>query len=174
VRKGIFGGTFDPIHFGHIHAIAYSLDEAKLDNVHVVVAGEPYQKNDLVASADQRLDWVRLSLDQHFPKSENVFLDDREVRRDGPSYTIDTISEIRAEYPKDELVLVVGEDLVERIDSWKDSEKLLDLVEIFVVPRTIFPTSSSYIRSLLRDNKTITGLVPSVIESEIIEKSLYN
>ena len=174
VRRGIFGGTFDPIHFGHIHAIAHSIFQANIEAIHVMVAGEPYQKENLMASAKQRLDWVNMAVGQFFPDNEIVKVDDREVFRDGPTYTIDSIKEIKAEFPEDELILVVGEDIVETIDTWKDSRQVQDLVEVFVVPRSIFPTSSSYIRAQLQQKRPITGLIPNEIEAEIVEKSLYN
>jgi len=174
VRRGIFGGTFDPIHFGHIHAIAHACDVSKLDAIHIVVAGDPYQKSDLVASAHQRLSWVKAAIREFYPESKKVIVDDREINREGPSYTYDTVMEMKSEYPEDELVLVIGEDIVDTIGSWKETEKLSELVEIFVVPRTIFPTSSTYIRAQLKEKKPVTGLIPSAIEAEIIEKSLYN
>lgn len=174
MRRGLFGGTFDPIHFGHIHAISHAIDRAHLDTIQVVVAGDPYQKNDLVAGSLQRLQWVKIAVEEFYGGKENVIVDDREIRRDGPSYTYDTVLEMKAEFPEDELVLVVGEDIIDTITTWKESEKLKSLVEIFIVPRTIFSTSSTYIRTQLRQKRPITGLIPSRIESEINKKSLYN
>ena len=174
MRRGIFGGTFDPIHFGHIHAIAYAIEEANLDIMHVMVAGVPYQKQNISTDSNTRLDWVKAAIEEFYKDRKDVFVDEREILRDGPTYTIDTLREMREEFLGDDLVLVVGEDIVDTISTWNDSEEISELSDLFVVPRSIFPTSSSYIRAALAEKRPITGLLPSAIESEIIQKSLYN
>lgn len=173
MRRGIFGGTFDPIHFGHIHAIAYAIEEANLDILHVMVAGDPYQKAEVVVGADQRLAWVKTSMDEFYPGRNDVLVDEREINRDGPTYTIDTLREMKEEFLGDELVLVVGEDIVDTISTWNNADEIAEISELFVVPRSIFPTSSTYIRGALHDKKPITGLLPAVIETEIYTNSLY-
>ncbi|HMS24630.1 MAG TPA: nicotinate-nicotinamide nucleotide adenylyltransferase [Acidimicrobiia bacterium] len=174
MRIGIFGGTFDPIHHGHIHAIAYAQQEANLDRVLVMVAGDPYHKEMSQVTAEQRYEWVRRACDEYFVDDASVIVDDREIKRKGPTYTIDTLRELKTELPGDSLVLIVGEDIPSQMSTWKESEAIKELAEIFVVPRTIFPTSSSEIRVLAAAKKPITGLLPAVIETEIIKKSLYN
>lgn len=173
MRRGIFGGTFDPIHFGHIHAIAYSIQEANLDVLHVMVAGDPYQKTDVFVDSSQRLSWVKTSVNEFYPDRKDILVDEREINRAGPTYTIDTLRELREEFLGDELILVVGQDIVDTIATWNDADEILEISELFVVPRTIFATSSTYIRAALHDRKPITGLLPAVIETEIYEKSLY-
>ncbi len=174
MRIGIFGGTFDPVHHGHIHAISYALEEGNLDLVLVMVAGDPYHKEVSNVSAQQRLDWVRRACNEYFPESECVVVDDREIKRAGATYTVDTLRELNTEFPDDSLVLIVGEDIPDQMSSWKEPEEIKTLAEIFVVPRTIFPTSSTEIRELVAGKNPITGLLPAVIEAEIVEKSLYN
>jgi nicotinate-nucleotide adenylyltransferase len=173
MRIGIFGGTFDPIHLGHVNAIRYSRDQANLDLIFVVVAGDPYQKDTPGADAAQRLSWVQMACDEAFPDDDSVIVDDREVRRNGPSYTVDTLEEIQAEYPEAELVLIVGEDIPETMSSWKEHDKIGQMAELFVVPRTIFPASSTHIRSCFAENKPLAGVLPAQIETEIREKALY-
>lgn len=175
MRIGIFGGTFDPLHHGHIHAIAYALDSAHLDVCRVMVAGQPWQKDGNTANASWRLKMVRESCAQYFgKKSKSVIVDDREITRGGPTYTVDTLREHSAEFPDAQLVLIVGEDIPAMMSTWKDAEDINHLAEIFVVPRSIFPTSSSYIRSSVQAKKPITGLLPPAIEAEILSKSMYN
>ena len=174
MRRGIFGGTFNPIHHGHIHAIAYALETADLDVIHVMVAGDPYQKNEVVIDSKLRLEWTKLAVEEFYPHRNEIVVDDREVLRSGPTYTIDTLRELQEEFFGDELVLIVGEDIVKSISTWNNADEIAEISEMFVVPRSIFPTSSTYIRTALRDKKPITGLLPASIEAEILSKSLYN
>jgi nicotinate-nucleotide adenylyltransferase len=174
MRRGIFGGTFDPIHFGHIHAIAFGLDRFHLDVIHVMIAGDPYHKDVPGADASTRLRWVKEACNEFYANRNDVLVDDREIRRGGQTYTIDTVRELKNEFPNDDLVLLVGEDIPETMSSWKDGDELTKLVEIAVIPRKIFPTSATYIREQCSTKKPVTGLLPAFIEAEIIEKSLYN
>lgn len=174
MRIGIFGGTFDPIHHGHIHAVAYALEHASLDQCRVVVAGEPWQKDGVAAPASNRLTWARMACEEYFGGNSSVIVDDREITRGGTTYTIDTLRELHEECPNDTLVLIVGEDIPHVISTWKDSDEIIERAELFIVPRTIFPTSSSYIRQCCAEKKPITGLLPAAIEAEILTKSLYN
>lgn len=173
MRIGIYGGTFDPIHFAHLHVIAYALENANLDLCHVVVAGEPWQKKDVGADSKTRLRWVEKSVQDFFPKAKNVIVDDREILRKGETYTIDTLVSFRKEFENDELVLIVGDDIPAKLSTWKDHEKILEMAEMFVVPRSIVPISSSYIRSQASENHTIKGLVPYGVEIDITNDLLY-
>jgi len=174
MRIGIFGGTFDPFHHGHVHAIAYALSEAKLDECRIVVAGEPWQKDFVGASAQMRLSWAQIACDEYFSHNTHVIVDDREVARGEVTYTVDTLRELHGEFPDDTLVLIVGEDIPATMSTWKDPDDIEKLAELFVVPRTIFPTSSSYIRQCCATQKPITGLLPAAIEAEIMTNLLYN
>lgn len=174
MRIGIFGGTFDPLHNGHLNTIGYALDRADLDHIRVIVAGDPYQKEKPGASAQTRLNWVREALEDHYAHRKEVIVDDREIKRDGPTYTIDTILELKNEYPDSDFVLIVGDDVPETLSTWKDADKLVRSVELFVVPRSIIQVSSTQIRSLLSENMPVSGLLPAKIEREIYEKALYN
>lgn len=172
MRIGIFGGTFDPFHNGHLFAIKYAIENADLDKCLVVVSGDPWQKDNVVATSQQRLSWTNKICAENFEGSVEV--DDREVRRSGPTYTVDTLEELHAEYIDDVLVLIVGQDVFEKMDSWKDVERVREYAEIFVIPRGVVKVSSSEIRAISKQNGSISGLVPEIIESEISEKSLYN
>ena len=173
MRIGIYGGTFDPIHFGHLHAIAYAIENANLDICHVVVAGEPWQKPNVLVDAKTRFKWVQESVKEYFVYNKNIIVDDREIKREGKTYSIDTINELANEYPKSDLVLIVGDDIPENLGSWKDAHLIKDKCEIFVVPKTIMPISSTFVRNLANKGKTILGLVPKNVESQILEEKLY-
>ncbi|MFN8016087.1 MAG: nicotinate-nicotinamide nucleotide adenylyltransferase [Acidimicrobiia bacterium] len=173
MRRGIFGGTFDPIHFGHIYVMGYCLEQANLDFLHIVVAGDPYQKGE-VTDASIRLKWVKNSVEEFFETENNVFIDDREIVRSGPTYTIETLKQYKDEYKNDDLVLILGQDTYDNISTWKDAQLIEQYCELFVVNRDTFVVSSTQIRDLAKQHMSITGLVPKVIEAEIIEKKLYN
>lgn len=173
MRIGIYGGTFDPIHFAHLHVIAYALENAQLDVCHVVVARDPWQKPNVGADSRTRLRWVEKSVQDFFPKVKNVVVDDREIMREGKSYTVDTLRSFRDQYPGAELFLIVGDDIPERISTWEKHEDILEMAELFVVPRAIVPISSTYIREQAAGNRTIKGLVPYSVEIDIIDNSLY-
>ncbi len=174
MKIGIFGGTFDPIHNGHIFAIKYALENQQLDQLRVFVAGNPYQKEPPAVDAKQRLEWVESAIAEEFGPEERIIIDDREIHRKGNTYTIDTVRELQAEFKGAKLFLIVGHDILESISSWKDSDELLSKVEPLIVPRNPSDVSSSLIRSLLIEKKPLTGLLPAKIEREIIENSLYN
>lgn len=130
-RLGLFGGTFDPPHFGHVAALKAAAHTHRFDVVEVTVAGDPYQKSatQLVHPAALRLAMAEAA----FGGLDLVRVSDREIRREGPSYTIDTVRELLEE--ADTVDLIIGADLVERIDTWREATTLRHLVRVGVVPR---------------------------------------
>lgn len=130
-RLGLFGGTFDPPHFGHVAALRAAARTNRFDVIEVTVAGDPYQKsaNGVVHPAALRLAMAQAA----FAGLEHVRVSDREIRRQGPSYTIDTVRELLEE--ADTVDLIVGADLVEHIDSWHDAATLRTLTRVGIVPR---------------------------------------
>ena len=129
VRRGILGGTFDPPHLAHLFAGEAAYRDLELDVVTFVPAGAPWQKADRkVTSAEARWEMTRLAVDG-IPYFE---ADDREVRRDGWTYTIDTL---RSFPDDDELVLILGSDAARGLPTWSESAAILDRATIAVVPR---------------------------------------
>ena len=128
---GIFGGTFDPIHFGHLRA-AFELTELLgLDRVLFVPAADPPHRGTPLADAATRLAMVRAALED-----EDAFeLDDRELKRPGPSYTVLTLQELRLEYGSRPLVLLLGMDAFLGLPTWHRWRELLDLAHIAVAHR---------------------------------------
>lgn len=130
-RLGLFGGTFDPPHRAHVAALVAAWASGDYDRIMVVVAGEPYQKSPArsLSSAQRRLAMAHAAFDG----LEGVVVSDREVRRGGPSYTIDTVLELEDEGWLVELI--VGADVAARLDGWFRAEELCRHVTVAVLPR---------------------------------------
>lgn len=131
-RVGIFGGTFDPVHVGHLALLRWARAELKLDQVRVIPTGRSWQKEAAGASAQQRLQMLQLAM----AGEPGVVVDDREARIDGPSYTVDTLSSLRAELGAQRaLVLILGSDQLHNLASWNRYRELLSLAHIAVTQR---------------------------------------
>lgn len=135
---GILGGTFDPIHLGHL-ALAQGVQHlVGLDRVIFLPNRQPPHKlGRPVTPAAHRLEMVRLAIAGN-PRFE---VSDLELQREGPSYTIDTVRALRAAYPDWELAFLVGMDSLLEITTWREYETLLGLIDLLVVNRPGFPTS---------------------------------
>jgi len=183
VRTGIMGGTFDPIHVAHLHGAECARHQLALDRVLVVPAGDPWQKADrLVAPAEDRLAMCRIAVDG----VDGLEVDGREVNRDGPSYTIDTLTSFPAD---EELYLIVGADAAAGLDTWHRSEEILHRATVAVVPRSGSPigdipgsvvvemgpldVSGTEIRQRAREGRPFRYLVTSGVHQYIASHNLY-
>lgn len=129
-RLGVFGGTFDPVHVGHVVAAVEARRVLGLDRVLMVVAGDPWQKRgQVVAPAADRLAVLAAAV-EGIPGLE---ASDVEIVRDGPTYTVDTLEVLAA--PGRELFLIVGADVVAGLRSWRGTERLPELATLAVVDR---------------------------------------
>ena len=128
---GIFGGTFDPIHCGHLRTAFELWQELRLAEVRLLPAGTPPHRDQLYASAELRLAMVRAAVAQQ----PAFVVDDREVRRTGVSYSVDTLTELRHEYPHRSLCLLLGMDAFLGLAHWHRWRELLDLAHIVVAHR---------------------------------------
>ncbi|HLX29409.1 MAG TPA: nicotinate-nucleotide adenylyltransferase [Casimicrobiaceae bacterium] len=127
----ILGGTFDPVHYGHLRLAQDVRQALDLDEVRLVPAADPPHRGKPRASTHDRI--AMLDLAAHdFP---GIVVDTREVRREGKSYTVDTLSEIRAEKPRTPLLLLVGADTFRGLPSWHRWLALFDLAHLVVAPR---------------------------------------
>jgi nicotinate-nucleotide adenylyltransferase len=128
---GLFGGAFDPIHYGHLRTAFELLQALRLAEVRFMPTGNPPHRQPLHATAEQRVALVRAAI-----AGEKAFVvDDREVRRSGVSYSVDTLTELRAEYPDRSLCLLLGMDAFLGLPDWHRWRELLDLAHIVVAHR---------------------------------------
>ena len=179
MRVGIFGGTFDPVHVGHL-VVAVAVHHAlALDETRVVVAADPWKKDPPpIAPAAERYEAVQAAV--YDMEVAGVVADERELSRGGPTYTIDTVEELLASDPSCELFLVVGYDAALYLDGWHRVDELRELVTLVVVNRPRFDevvdvpgwkvevvdvpsidVSSSMVRERLAAGLPVDGLVPA-------------
>ncbi len=128
---GIFGGTFDPIHYGHLRAADEVRRALGLTEVRLMPAGNPYHRSHVVASAAQRLEMARLGV-QEFP---GLAVDSREALQTTPSYTVDALTALRSELGKCPLMLLIGADAFLSLPGWKRWTELFDLAHMIIVAR---------------------------------------
>jgi nicotinate-nucleotide adenylyltransferase len=133
-RIGLLGGTFDPIHVGHLALARAARVALALDELRFVPTGRSWQKDASRASSAQRLEMVRRAV-ATLPPGEGFMVDDREVRRDGPTYTVDTLVALRAEVGDAALVLVMGSDQFRNLPSWHRWTELLEHAHIATTQR---------------------------------------
>ncbi|MFN8945505.1 MAG: nicotinate (nicotinamide) nucleotide adenylyltransferase, partial [Pseudobdellovibrionaceae bacterium] len=131
MKRGIFGGSFNPPHMGHIQVMTEVQKKFGLDVIHMIPSNQNPLKISLEGpTSQQRLEMTELAIKSF---GGQFIADDREIRRGGQSYTVDTLKELAKEFPKDSLHLILGADLFEQIDQWKNYSELFDLANIIVV-----------------------------------------
>lgn len=128
---GVFGGTFDPIHYGHLRTAFEMLQALRFDEVRLVPCGDPPHRGATFASAAERLRMAELAV----AGQDGFTVDDRELRRNGPSYTIDTLLTLREEFSDRALGLIVGMDAFLGLPGWHRWEEILDVAHIIVAHR---------------------------------------
>ncbi len=128
---GIFGGTFDPIHYGHLRTAFELLQALRLSEVRFMPAGDPPHRDATIATPELRLQMVRAAIGQQ----QGFNVDDREMRRTGPSYTVDTLQELRNELPDRSLCLIVGMDAFLGLPKWHQWQDILKLAHLVVAHR---------------------------------------
>ena len=130
-RLGILGGTFDPIHYGHLAIGEEARQRYALDRVCFIPAGEPPHKAPGLASAEQRYLMTVLATADH----PHFFVSRLEIDRPGRSYTVETLRQLRAEQPATELFLLVGADMAVDFPGWREAEAILTLARVIVATR---------------------------------------
>jgi len=128
---GIFGGTFDPVHYGHLRAALEAREMLKLEDFRLLPAGTPPHRSTTIASGIHRLAMLRLAVAEH----SGFRVDDREVRREGNSYMADTLREIRDETGDSPLMLIIGQDAANALDSWHEWRTIFDLAHLVIMRR---------------------------------------
>lgn len=160
MKIGIFGGSFNPVHSGHVGLARKAVEELALDRLVVMPAATSPFKTDAkgdVLAPELRLMLVRAA----FNGIEKVEVDDRELRRGGVSYAIDTVREIAAENPGAEIIFLVGEDSLEGLPHWKDYDELVKLCSFKAYPRT--SESSTEVRRRIAAGESLDALVPEAV-----------
>ena len=189
LTTGIFGGSFNPVHNGHIELARRLLDLAGLDEVWFVVSPQnPFKRNERLLDDALRLEMVRLAL----AGEPRMTASDCEFRLPRPSYMWHTLQSLAEEYPDREFVLLIGADNWARFDEWFAAKDILANHHIVVYPRKgtrldassfppgvtladtgLIPGSSTEIRCLIANNQPIDGLVPPVVAEFIRKNKLY-
>jgi nicotinate-nucleotide adenylyltransferase len=127
----LFGGTFDPVHFGHLRCADEARQKLGLNRLYLVPAGNPPHRDRPQATVKQRLDMLQLARGE-FPQLE---IDDRETRRNGPSYMFDTLTELRSGLGDSPLMLLTGQDAANQLHTWFQWERLFELAHIVILTR---------------------------------------
>jgi nicotinate-nucleotide adenylyltransferase len=188
-RIGLFGGSFDPVHLGHLLVAQAAREELGLQRLFFIPAAQsPFKPGALPAPAEQRLRLLRLAL----AGQTNCDIDDQEIKRGGISYSIDTVRDYARRYPGAELLYLIGADHVAQLPKWREADELARRVEFVVIPRpgdpaallpapfrgrpvTGFPlgVSSSQIRDRIKAGLPIELLVGSAVAEAIGNNRLY-
>ena len=180
IRTGIFGGSFNPIHQGHISLARQLREKAGLDEVWLMVSPQ----NPLKASADllddeMRMQMVRLAVEGE----EGIIACDYEMHLPKPSYTWNTLQALSQDYPDREFVLMIGGDNWDLFDKWYHADDIRENYQIIVYPRRGFKggiegldlldISSTEIRQRIKDGESISQLVPEAVAEYITKHKLY-
>lgn len=199
-KIGIMGGSFDPIHMGHLMMSEYVRSELDLDEILFVPTGNPPHKQVGLLEAEKRLEMVKIAIadNPHFTVS------DLEVQKKGISYSVDTVLELKALYPEDEFYFLIGSDLLPQLKSWKRFDELATEIEfvlsirpgfdtitkedmvheiadlkedygarVTVIETPLYEISSTQIRQRIRDHRSVRYLVKQEVISKIEEAGYY-
>jgi nicotinate-nucleotide adenylyltransferase len=197
MKIGVLGGTFDPIHLGHLKVAEEVSASLTLDEIIFMPAGQPWLKADnLISPAEHRLEMIRLAL----ASRDNFRLSTMEIERPGPTYTVDTMAELGRQLGSEELFFILGWDNLTQLPQWHEPSRLIELCHLVAVPRVDFPppdlasldaaipglskrvillnapridVNASEIRRMVGEGLSIRNLVPEVVERYIKEHKLY-
>ena len=188
-RIGLFGGSFDPVHLGHLLVAQAAIEELGLDRLFFIPAAQsPFKPEIIPTAASTRLQLLRLAL----AGKTNCEIDEQEIRRGGISYTIETLRNYARRFPKTELFYLIGADNVAKLQEWREANELARLALFVVIPRPgqapvnfpppfrgrmlkgfPFDVSSSQIRARVKAGLPIDHLVPPFVAEAIRAAKLY-
>ena len=200
MRIGVFGGTFDPVHLGHLILAEQCREQARLDRVLFIPAARPPHKQDHeITPFDQRVEMLSLAIAGH----PAFGIEELEKDRPGPSYTVDTLEELHRRHPPTEFFLLIGSDCLPDLPSWHDPERVVRSAGLLVVVRVGWPVvgsaelrqelglgesselrlqvvdvplieiASRDVRRRVGEGRSVRFLVPRAVECYISEKHLY-
>lgn len=196
MKIGIMGGTFDPIHNAHLLIASFAYDEFHLDKVIFMTGGNTPHKDMTGADAADRYEMVRCAVED----DERFEADDFEIKKEGYSYTVETLEYLKEKYPGAELYFIVGSDSLDYMDKWHECRRLFSMCVILLFERSGFPNikkkaeelereyscrieridapiieiSSSMIRARVSLGRSIRYIVPDHVIEYIHERGLYN
>lgn len=169
---GILGGTFDPVHFGHLRIALEAYEKYHLKQVRFMPCKLPVHKKAPIVSSQHRIAMLELAI-----KSQKDFiLDTREITRNTPSYMIETLSDLKTEMPDQQFGLILGSTELTSFTKWRHWQEILKLAQLIVLPRdiaTALPISSTAIRKILQKNKNPRYLLPDSVLDYIVYHKLY-
>lgn len=199
-RIGIMGGTFNPIHVGHLMLAEYALEEKQLDEVWLIPTGYSYMKDSSqILPGEERLKMVEMAIEDG--KNARLKCRDTEIKRKGYTYSYETLEILKEEYPKHQFFFIFGADCLFSIENWKYPQKIFDSCEIIVairgdsdirkieeqkarlslkyhgtihvLPFLKLEISSTLIRERINSGKSIRYMVPEKVRKYIEEKDFY-
>ena len=138
-RIGVYGGAFDPPHTAHHDLAAVAIAQLQLDRLYVLPTGDAWHKSRALTPAMHRLAMARLN----FEDLAQAVIDERELQRQGPSYTIDSLKELTAAHPGADFFVLMGADQAQRFETWKDWQQITRLAQLAVAPRETASSSGA-------------------------------
>ncbi|MBX2838090.1 MAG: nicotinate (nicotinamide) nucleotide adenylyltransferase [Gammaproteobacteria bacterium] len=198
-RLGLFGGTFDPVHNGHLQSAVELAERYDLNTLFLVPNHQPVHRDTPDASTDHRVEMLQLATTD----VDRLSVDTREALRDGPSYTVDTLTAVAEEHPGSELLFFMGVDAFAQFDSWHRWETILTLAQVVVIDRpnaelsdfgtrllrgdggppqslgisrctlTQLDISATQIRHRIAQGRTVKFLLPASVHGYIEQHGLY-
>lgn len=188
-RLGLYGGSFDPVHCGHLLVAQAACEELALTRLFFIPAAQsPFKPEGVPAPAGERLRMLRLAL----AGQSHCEIDEQELRRGGTSFTVDTVRDYVRRFPQAQLFYLIGADHVPTLPAWREAGELARALEFVVIPRPGQPpvplpwpfrgrelagfplgVSSSQIRNRVRSGLAIQGLVPDAVAEAIQNSKLY-
>ena len=196
MKTGIFGGAFNPVHLGHIKLAENYLDSLKLDRViFIPTAVAPHKSSDEFASNENRINMLALATE----KNEKFEISDIEFKRQGKSYTFDTLCQLKNLYPDDEFFLIMGSDQFLYFNNWYKAREIAEMATLCTASRNaedykklvefrnensylenavicdfeVFEISSSELRNMIKNKENISSFVDENVEKYIRENNLY-
>lgn len=198
MKTGVFGGTFNPVHKGHIMLAEYCMGSVGLDRIIMIpTAVPPHKISKNLASENDRLNMCKLAC----RGKENFFVSDIEIKRQGKSYTYETVTQLKEIYPDDHLYTIMGADMFLTLDRWKNPKIIFEKSSIITIPRDdenkyelekfyknvlkpmgadavilpnpVISVSSTFIRDNLDEFDLISGMLDKSVYDYIIKNNLY-
>lgn len=188
MKVGLFFGSFNPVHNGHLIIAQHFLNETELSQIWIVVSPQnPFKQQKQLLNEYDRLHLINLAIE----KSQNLKATDLEFRLPKPSYTINTLAYLKEKHPQHEFAIIMGSDSLQNLDQWKNANQIMESYPIYVYERPGFVVknekvkhllslsaplleiSATHIRELIQKGKSIRFLVPDSVCDEIEKAGYY-